>query len=205
MDIKSLREIHRKERMSPYLSNVGKDFYREVEGCIRDVDEKLEEAKDDKSRLAVLLGERETLKNTIQDIFEIRERKIVTNALYYAKSGEEIELENLTTEEEGMLKRICEVINGYRKGLLEGLLSGGGEIKIKSPKKREVPLEVDEKKKIDYLTVRILQDLPPISGIDGKVYGSFKVEDVVTMPKKNASVLLGKGAAEPIHQGAQNI
>jgi DNA replication initiation complex subunit (GINS family) len=200
MDIKDLREIHRKERMSPYLSHVGRDFYREVKACIREMDARLEEAKGDKSRLAVLLGERETLKNTIMDIFEIRERKIVTNALYYAKSGEEVELENLTTEEAGMLRDICDIINGYRKDLLEGLLSGEGDVKIRPPPKKERPLDAD-RQETEYLTVRILQDLPPLSGIDGKVYGPFKTEDVVTMPRKNASILLGKETAEAVHQG----
>ncbi|NOZ76663.1 MAG: hypothetical protein GXO65_03100 [Euryarchaeota archaeon] len=203
MDIKVLREIHRKERMSPYLSNVGKDFYRAVMGYIREFDRRIEEAAGDKSRQAVLLGERETLKNTVIDIFEIRERKIVTNALYYAKSGEEIELENLTSEEEVMLKSICGIINKYRKDVLRDLLPGGGRAEQPEPaaRPRAAP-EKEEGDDIEYITVRILEDLPPISGIDNRIYGAFKAEDVVTMPKKNASVLLGRGAAEPINPGS---
>jgi phage/plasmid-associated DNA primase len=45
------------------------------------------------------------------------------------------------------------------------------------------------------LTVRILQDVPPLKGQDGKDYGPFKPEDVVTLPAKNARALISRGAA----------
>mgnify|MGYP000061759932 CR=1 FL=1 len=47
--------------------------------------------------------------------------------------------------------------------------------------------------------VRILKDLPPIVGIDGKIYGEFKVEDIVTLPKPNAEVLIKQGVAQRIN------
>lgn len=49
----------------------------------------------------------------------------------------------------------------------------------------------------DLIICRILQDLEPFVGTDSRIY-SLKKEDVVTLPKENAEVLIGRGLAEII-------
>lgn len=207
VDIKVLKDIHRKERMSPYLQSIGKDFYSKVSAYLIDVDAKIENASGNTSKLAVLLGERETIKNTVMDIYEIRERKLVNNAIYYVKSGEALELDNLTAEEEDMLKHVFDIVAEHRKDVMASVQGDGDVIKkVKTSAPRDTTLkekeiEAPQKKtdSMDYVTLRILEDLAPISGIDGKTYGAFKKEDVVTIPKKNASGLISQGVAEEIH------
>jgi DNA replication initiation complex subunit (GINS family) len=49
------------------------------------------------------------------------------------------------------------------------------------------------------ITIRILKDLPQIVGVDGKVYGAFKEEDVVTLPEPNGLVFINQGVAEQVN------
>jgi len=77
-----------------------------------------------------------------------------------------------------------------RENILDKTLKGKiDEKESKEEKKTEIPT----------ITVRILKDLPPIVGIDGKIYGEFKVEDIVTLPKPNAEVLIKQGVAQRIN------
>ncbi|MFH1774274.1 MAG: hypothetical protein ABH874_04870 [Methanobacteriota archaeon] len=197
MDVKTLREIYRKERMSPYLQDVGKDFYKQIESYIKEIYSKYEEhsKKEEISKLAVLLGEFENIKATINDVYEIRERKIVSNALYYVKSGEEVGVENLTSEEEAMLKKIAGILREQRSSVLDNIISEKAAAEMRMPETKEKQLTLKEK----MITIRILKDLPQIVGVDGKVYGAFKEEDVVTLPEPNGLVFINQGVAEQVN------
>lgn len=50
----------------------------------------------------------------------------------------------------------------------------------------------------EYVLVRMLVDLPEIVGVDLQIYGPFKAEDIVTLPRDNAIALIRKGVAVPI-------
>ncbi len=220
MDLKALREIQRKERMSPYLQDLGKDFYRELEGYVQNAQARyLEESKKGElSRLSIALNELKNIKDIISDIYETREKKIVHNALYYVKSEDEAGQENFTKEEADMLRQITDVLRERRNFILgkvmgEGTLSEDdrkpdearpleGAEKVSSGNNKsaasETPREVYASPILSKLTVRILKDLPSIVGADGKVYGAFKQEDVITLPEPNAKVLIKQGAAEAV-------
>jgi len=52
---------------------------------------------------------------------------------------------------------------------------------------------------LDTLTVvRFIQDIPEIVGVDLKIYGPFKKEDVASLPLQNAQALEKQGAARVI-------
>ncbi len=82
MDVKTLREVHKKERMSPYLQEVGKGFYTELSEYLQGLYARYMESsrEGDISRLAVLLAELENAKALATEIYETRERKIVNSA-----------------------------------------------------------------------------------------------------------------------------
>lgn len=196
MDVKTLMEIYRRERTSPYLQDIGKDFYRQIESYINEIYSKYEEhsKKGEISKLTVLLDEFKNIKAIINDIYEIRERKIVSNALYYVKSGEEVAVENLTSEEEAMLKKIAGILREQRSSVLEKIISEKAAAEMRMPETKEKQVTLKEK----MITIRMLKDLPQIVGVDGRVYGAFKEEDVITLPEPNALVFINQGAAEQI-------
>jgi DNA replication initiation complex subunit (GINS family) len=183
IDVNVLSEILRKEKMSPDLQAVEKDFYS-----------LLKEYCDEASRKhSGHSKELENIKKIANDIYETREKKIVLNALYYARSGEDIETENLSIEEEEMLRRIIKILSVQRSDVLEKIISGKAQGKAVM---QEVSYEA-----VPTVTIRILKELPPIVGVDGKTYGSFKVEDIVTLPEPNAEVFISQGFAEVLKIG----
>jgi len=52
--------------------------------------------------------------------------------------------------------------------------------------------------KTELKVVRFLQDIPEIVGVDLKIYGPYKKEDVGSLPKENAKALIMQGAAVQI-------
>ncbi len=103
MDVKTLSEALRREKASPYLQEIGRDFYTEARRLFQQM---LSDCRrtGDLSQLSTRLAELDNIKKMINDIYETRERKIVSSALYYVKSGEDVEAENLTAEEEALLR-----------------------------------------------------------------------------------------------------
>lgn len=208
MDVKTLREVHKKERMSPYLQEVGKGFYTELGDYVQGLYARYMESsrEGDISRLAVLLAELENAKALVTDLYESRERKIVNSALHCAKSGK-MEIPNLTAEEEEALKGIVGILEGQREAVLERIVAEHplrpppGErqevlVPGHEPKAEERPEAVPRPPAVKLITVRILKDLPSIVGLDGKVYGAFREQDVVTLPEANALVFVNQGVAE---------
>lgn len=209
MDVKTLREVHKKERMSPYLQEVGKGFYTELGEYLQGLYARYMESsrEGDISRLAVLLAELENAKALATEIYETRERKIVNSAL--AKAGGKVEVQNLTAEEEEALRGIVTILRGQREAFLGGIVA---EHPLKpAPRERQEVLVPGPEPKVEerpsaaprlpvvrVMTVRVLKDLPSIVGLDGKVYGSFKEQDVVTLPEANALVFVNQGVAELI-------
>ncbi len=180
MDIRELRELLRKEKASPYLQDIGTDFYSRAREMLQEM---LEECRgiEDFELLSVKLNELENMRNLIKAIYETRENKIVNLAIYIVKGGEQ-ELENLTDEEREVLQRLVEVLRQGREEVLH-------------------PEEVSREKEeggVGFMTVRILRDLPQIVGADGRIYGDFKAEDVVTLPEPNARILVERGDAERV-------
>lgn len=199
MDIKALRELHRKERTSPSLQDVGKDFYREAEALLEELYTRCEDAKHgDIAKLSAMIAELENVKNTIRDIYELRERKILSDAMYSVKSGGAIEAENLTPEEEELLRSVSTALRESRGKLLAKILA---EKTVRVPRKEEQSQLVQKEERQEAaarITVRMLKDLPPIVGVDGRIYGGFKSEDVVSLPEPNARAFINQGAAEEI-------
>lgn len=200
MDVKSLREIQRKEKMTPYLQDLGKDFYQELREYLERILEEVKGAKgSDTSSLALRLAEFENIRNIVHDLYETRERKIVSNALYYVKSGDAVDTKNLVKEEEEVLKKIVDLLRSNREVVLNRALQGGMlRQKVKPVKKPDEKKPSNPPSAQEFLTVRVLKDLPSIVGVDGRVYGAFKSEDLVTMPRANAETFINRGVAERV-------
>ncbi len=199
MDTKSLMDIYRKERMSPYLQDVGEDFYSEMDSAIKELHSQYEECskKGELSRQSRVLKEMENVKSVIKDLYEIRERKVVLSALNHVRrEGDEMEVENLTEEERKTFEDVIDVLKKNRKTTLEK----ANAKKVKNPPDEKPHKEgnVQAEIKGSLVTVRITKDLPSIVGADGKVYGAFAEEDIVTLPDANATALIKQGAAKEI-------
>ena len=88
------------------------------------------------------------------------------------------------------------ILRSNRKVVIEKLFRGEALIQ-KEPS--AVANKKKDKQKEEFTTIRILKDLPSIVGVDGRVYGSFKIEDLVTLPIANADTFINRGVAEKVN------
>ena len=141
--------------------------------------------------------EQENIRNLVTDIFNAREKKLVLFAVSFARSEGRVDAENTTKDEDAFLKSLVSTLRDRR----ETLLVKDKEVEGRSDKvKTEPKKDASDKGAKSVFVIRMLQDLPHIVGSDGKTYGAFKAEDVVTLPEKNAKLFIKQGYGEPINQ-----
>lgn len=92
------------------------------------------------------------------------------------------------------------VITGVPKPTHEVVPIEPATPKTPAPKAQEEPPQDEEVKevKMPFKTIRMIQPLQPIIGDDGRTYGPFKAEDVISIPVPNAGSLIAKGYAVDI-------
>jgi DNA replication factor GINS len=174
-----LRDIQQKEKKSPYLTELRPDFYESLLARIEELEKECaqEKTKDQSSPKLILLGDE--LKNThllLEDIYKERENKIIKLALSALKGG--------SAETKQMIPKELELFEQI-KALLEST-----KAKILTKKKESVPQPSTK----EIIIVRIKKDLPSFVGTDLQTY-NLRQEDVVTLPKETAEILIKQGNA----------
>lgn len=175
LNYSKLRNIEQKEKNSPYLTDIGTEFYKEAIEHIKKLEEKIEEEKikNPASKKIILLSdELRNTKRIWESIFERREKKIVLAALSAVRGGKAMP-ENLTREEKIFYEDLVNLLKENRKRIFE-------------------------KQKKEFLIIRILKDIPPFVGSDMKKH-ILKKEDVISMPVEMANLLINRGAAEKVN------
>lgn len=158
----ALRKLISNEKSNRILQELPNDFFIQVNNYLKNKAQMT--GKEDRWEL-------ESAKNIIQDLMNIRERKILQLALYASKSG--IKVNNLTPVEKEFFDSLVNLIKDFRK-------------------KRE---KVSEEKTI---MVAFLKNVPKFIGIDMKTYGPFSEGDVASLPEENAKLLIEKGLSKEI-------
>jgi len=117
------------------------------------------------------------IERIVENIFNLRERKIINFAIMAARAG--VQPSNLTSEEKQFFQKVFETLK-ERRIILD---------KIKSA------LEGEVKKELEIMVV-FKQDFPAFVGIDGQTYGPFKKGDIAKLPEENMKILVSKGIVE---------
>ena len=164
-----LRKVLNEEKKSQNLTKIPEDFYETVRMYIESKKKLAKERKDE--------IELRNIERIVENIFNLRERKIVNFAIMAARAG--VQPSNLTSEEKQFFQKILDVVNERRK-ILDSIKSA---------------LEGEVKKEIDILVV-FKQDFPAFVGIDGQTYGPFKKGDIARLPEENRKILVSKGVVE---------
>lgn len=156
---------------------------------------------------------KENFEYLIVDLFKLREIKIINASLALM----EIDPDLLTEAEKLFYKNLIASIKGFEK--VKSLTSIKDVIipEIKSPEPTQTlhdtkiteeitptTLEIQEEKaifkqiseEVDYCLTRFIKKTPPIVGIDLTIYGPFDVEDIASLPFKNAKILVDEKFAE---------
>ena len=179
-----IRRIHRLEKNTSQLVEVEKEFYNELHAFLqKEKQAYLESLKDfsvsDTRRFS-------NLKKMVEEIFSMREKKLLNKALIASRTKEASE-EHMALQEKELFKKMLELLEEHG-ALLNGLFEN--EAAGKKPSKD-----------LNNLSVRILSDIPEFVGSDMKEYGPYRKGQKVAIPLKIAKLLESRKLGEVVREG----
>jgi DNA replication initiation complex subunit (GINS family) len=176
LDYDELRRIHRLEKNTSKLVEVDTDFIASLESFVEDEKKKyLASLKNFSSSDA---REFANLKRIIDDIFQMREKKILNKALISAHTND-YDDNNMSVEEKETFKKIYKILVEHR-GLFLSLF---GEA---------------QKESTDLTKLSILSEIPTFVGTDMKEYGPYSEGEEVELPSKVAKLFVLRKLAKEI-------
>jgi DNA replication factor GINS len=189
-----LRTVLISERETGRLLSLPPDLYEstgeELESLLGEVYAN-EDPFSDKAR--VLIERVSSIRETLQDLFMLRAEKILGLARNQ-EEGHHIdrdELKRMLPEEREMFDGIVLAIGQSRCRLIPCTKTARA-VHPAAPtcESCEAILE-DAAVPPDFVLSRVLADMEPFMGVDGRIY-QLKQEDIVTLPARNAEVLCGR-------------
>ena len=210
MEFEDIRIIVLDERESGTLTQIPPDIFEKAKQRLSEL---YEEAKciDNflTGRGTDLVQETESIKVTLNDIARERFKKILKIAINQMESRhvDPQELRKMLPEEREMYEDIAAAISRCREELIEGTVQSvdekhSGAIQEKEPVARGSSEDDLQRSggQYTYELVRILEDIEPFMGTDGRIYSLIK-EDIISLPEKNARVLYERNIALSIKAG----
>lgn len=146
------------------------DFYQRTAMYLKGITDEMSSTDAHTIQGRLLVREKEMTERLLDELKKARLQKI----LLAAQNRIPLQSADLTEEE-------IIVINGIRQSL-----SSLGQ------------LQPQENLSDELIVVRFLQDIPEIVGVDLRIYGPFKKEDVASLPTSNAHALERQGAVREI-------
>jgi DNA replication initiation complex subunit (GINS family) len=175
-----LYEIWKRELENAEIGRLPPDFYPRVAGYLKSLREE-GRMLDKKTVKARLLGdETKNVKHMIRELTRMRYRKI----LKFVAKGHTVPSDVLTAEEGKIYAGVLSFTESFQK-FAEGIMRGH-------------VAKIDTQEEHKKTVLRFLKDVPAIVGADMKTYGSFKPEDVASLPVENAKILVKQSLAEKV-------
>ncbi|MFZ8800680.1 MAG: hypothetical protein ACO2ON_00665 [Candidatus Nanopusillus sp.] len=181
MDISDIITYLQKEKEKKTLQNLQKDFYVKVSELLKKYKKQLEAYKSDSKEYREVIATLDRLKESLSELINIRISKIISNTVLEVKEDLNIISEDSLEEEERLLYSIIKKILKSYKENIQNKIVNGEEIDI-----NKFFLDINSnvvlhQNKIDKKIVIIKNQLPKIVGPNGKIYGPFKVGDIMIL------------------------
>jgi len=177
IDYDEVRRIYRLEKNSSRLVEVPDNFYNELNDFIgkerEEYLESLSEFSHSKTRDFM------NLKKIVEEIFSLREKKIMNKALVSSRTRE-ISPEQMPPQEKKLFESLLENLEKHNE-ILDDFFKG------KAAKSQ---------KDLNIVSARILSEIPSFVGTDMKDYGPFSKGQVVSLPYAIAKLLVARELAE---------
>jgi DNA replication initiation complex subunit (GINS family) len=229
VNFERVTKVYREETARKTLSALEADFYDKLAAYVARLEASAhrEAARDPNAPKALLLqDELRKVRKKRDQIFTYRERKLALLASSRA-SGADVEVPNLPLHERALFENLVSLLKRSREDAFGGspfrTEAGPGAAEPTPPVApaptpkgppegmRTVPAAETKKSRPaaaglkDHVIVHVLEDIPPFAGIDTTY--RLKKEDVVTLPKTIAQILVDRGKARlvqvpALHPGA---
>lgn len=190
----TLYELLRREKNREELQELDPNFFADAIEYMKDKMKILEESenKDDlfsSTERSKTKTEIENIKKILKDLYERRERKIITIAMDQSRTKSNLfDASKMLAEERSVYEALVKVLDAQREGVLQKVL----EAKVPEILSKEAAAQPAEK------LIRFLKAVPKFVGEELEVYGPFEEDNVANLPSKIADVLISKGRAEPM-------
>ncbi|MDH7593672.1 MAG: hypothetical protein QHG99_04855 [Methanomicrobiales archaeon] len=204
MRLDDLRNVLLSERESGRLVEIPPRLFEGALERLAELEREVKQIGDPLSEQShILVEEIYSIRETMRDIFQIRMRKILTLALTSLESTEDRdEMKKMHASEQGMYSAIASAMESCRRVLMEpGRIEQGTVMEEEIVDTGEkVAVAPSESGPYDEVLVRILKDMEPFMGVDGRVY-HLKKEDIVCLPRIHAEILQESNIALNINTG----
>jgi len=175
-------ECWKKEKEHFELTKLPDNFYHEIAEYLKKIREEMRMIDQKTLKASLLKKEMENVKCIIRELTRLRYKKLAKKLV----KGEKLSSDYLTTEEEKIIKNVSNFAQAYQS-FVSNLIQ-----------RQIVNLQQESKQKQKNVVLRFLEDVPAIVGLDLKIYGPFKAEDVASLPVENAEMLVKKGLAKRV-------
>ena len=199
MDISDIITYLQKEKERKTLQNLQKDFYVKVSELLKKYKKQLEAYKSDSKEYREVVATMDRLKESLSELINIRISKIISNTILEVKEDLNIISEDFLEEEEKLLySLIKKILKSYKENIQNKIINGE-EIDI-NKFFSDININISlYQNKIDKKIVIIKNQLPKIVGPDGKIYGPFKVGDIIILNNNFAEKLENTGIGKIIN------
>lgn len=177
---KDLYEAWSREKEDDKLQSIPRDFYIRLAEYIRKLRQEGRMLDEKTTKARLLMHENRNALKMAKEIIALRQRK-ATNEVF---ASEIIHSEELAHEEEKLLRQLTPSFESFQAVVREILSGSSSHLEEKTTPKKRV--------------LRFIKQTPAIIGADMRIYGPFKPEDVASIPKENAKVLVKQGIAVEI-------
>jgi DNA replication initiation complex subunit (GINS family) len=216
VNFERVTKVYREESGKKTLVALEADFYDKLAAYVARLDQSAngEAQKNPNSPKALLLqDELRKVRKRRDQIFTYRERKLALLASNRA-SGAEVEVPSLPAQERTLFEGMVDLLRKSRADAFGASAAAEPETspspaepqsgptdtgKPQAPERMKVIRAENTKRTAvppslkDHVLVHVLEDLPPFAGIDTTY--RLKKEDVVTLPKTIAQILVDRGKA----------
>ncbi len=207
--LRDLRVQTLKERKEGRLTKISNNFFEQIQTLESQIRNVIEQSKGNVKRLEKSNSDMRKLMDLKLELHKHRERKL-TDLAREKVNGQNPNTENVHVNESEYLESVCSVIEKHRENTLlntdfefvsdakeelETEIKETPEIKVekKIENAKESKPDIEEKPDYsEYLSVKVLEDLPTFTGMDAKNY-TLKSGDTELIPKYNARILSDAG------------
>jgi DNA replication factor GINS len=208
MKLDDLRNVLMSERETGRLTAVAPDIFERGHAELASITKKVYSFEDPFSDEArALIDETLSIRETIQDLFAIRSRKILALTIMHAEGSyyDREEVKRMIPAEKEMFEQMTASIEQC-----QGILLHNIPHTLNAPR-HTVPVDESEPEPEPYaeeepgtgsettpspgsplshpcVLVHVLEDMESFMGVDGRIYALSK-GDIVTLPERNAAVL----------------
>lgn len=195
----ALYEFLRKEKSSPELQKIDKNFFFDVIRYLKDKQALLDSQKTKATIFTIEVEKAQTQLNNVRkilkELYERRENKIIQIALFSSRLQEKQDTSSMLPEELNLYKTLADTMSSHRTSILYRVMAATPpEIPINEPK----DIKTDKKGSDEANLIRFVHAVPQFVGEDMNKYGPFEEEDVANLPSGVAKLLITKNRAEEI-------